>query len=190
MSVTIVSGVPGVGSSRVCELVRRRLDDSYELINFGDIMLEEAVSRGLATGRDEMATLPTPDYRILQRRAGEYIARQARGADLLVDSHFMLHTGHGFIPGFPEPVLRDVFPDMLVLVEADPGTIVDRRSGSDSRDYPEESEATVDFHQQLNRFAAVSYSMVSNAPIRTVSNEGEADAAAGTLTRMVETIDR
>lgn len=188
MSVTIISGVPGVGSSRVSEAARRSLDEAYELINFGDVMLEEAVSRGWATGRDEMASIPTRDYLLLQRRAGEYIARQARDASLLIDTHFMIHTDHGFLPGFPEPILREVRPDMLVLIEADPETILDRRASNRSREYPTESAVTISFHQQLNRMAAVSYAMVASAPIRTVLNEETPTDAAETLTTMIESL--
>jgi len=188
MGVTVVSGVPGVGSSAVCSTARRELEDSYELLNFGDVMLEEAVSRGLATGRDEMAGLPVSDYRLLQRRAGEFIAERARERDLIVDTHLVVHTAHGFLPGFPESVLRDVRPNALVLVEADPDTVLARREDSEYRSYRQESATTVSFHQQLNRAASISYSMHVAAPIQTVSNEGTVEEAAAEIASIVESV--
>lgn len=185
MSVTVVSGVPGVGSSRVSETARRELPDAFELLNFGDVMLEEAVSRGLAAGRDEIAALPTADYRLLQRRAGEFIAERAREAEVILDTHLVVHTAHGFLPGFPESVLREVHPDVFVLLEADPDTIVERRERSEYRSYRNESATTVSFHQQLNRAASISYSMHVGAPIRTISNEGTVEEAAAELVDIV-----
>lgn len=189
MAVSVVSGVPGVGSSNVCQEARSRLDDSYQLVNFGDVMLEEAVSRGLAAAREELGRLPVRDYRLLQRSASEFIAERTRDNELIVDTHFMLHTNHGFLPGFPEDVLREVRPDRLVLVEAAPSTIVDRRSGSEYRDYGGQDERLVEFHQQLNRAAAVTYSMHTGAPIRVLSNESTPDETAETLVRMVAMVE-
>ncbi|MDY7081357.1 MAG: adenylate kinase, partial [Halobacteria archaeon] len=172
MAVILVSGVPGVGSSRVTEEARQRLDDSYRVVNFGDVMLEEAASRGLASNRDELSRLPIHDQAFLQRRAGEYIRQKAKEQSLLVDTHFVLHTSHGFIPGMPDPVLRDVNPDKLVIVDADTDTILERRDSGDYRVYPDESANAITFHQQLNQMAAMTYSTHSSAPIHHVSNEG------------------
>lgn len=188
MTVTIAAGVPGVGSTRVCELARQRLDDDYELLNYGDVMLEEAMASELAAGRDDLRKIPREEMRHLQRRAGEYIAGRARDRHLLVDTHFVLHTAHGFVPGLPEEVLREVNPDQLVLVEATPETIVERRAGSEHREYPVENAQTVEFHQQLNRSAAVTYSMHADAPIRVVSNVDDIEDAVERLVTMVEGI--
>ncbi|MDZ7731020.1 MAG: AAA family ATPase [Natrialbaceae archaeon] len=79
MDVTIVTGVPGVGTSHVSREARRSLEDGYELLNFGDIMLEQAVAQGLVTDRDDLASLSRRDIRLLQRRSGEFVATRARG---------------------------------------------------------------------------------------------------------------
>lgn len=186
MSRTLVSGVPGVGSTRIIEKARKRLEDSYRVVNFGDVMLEEAAARGLASNRDEIAKLSLHDQALLQRRAGEYIREVGMESELIVDTHFVLHTVHGFIPGLPEPVLRDVNPDRLVLVEAEPETIVERREGGEYRDYPQETEATVGFHQQLNQVAAMTYSTHTSAPILRVSNDGDVNDAAERLVSILE----
>lgn len=186
MVVCIVGGVPGVGSTRVCELARRDLGDEFELINFGDVMLEEAMAREHVATRDDLGDLPITEMNHLQRRAGEYIGEQAQEGHLLIDTHFMLHTAHGFVPGLPEAVLREVQPDLLVLVEATPEAIVKRRDESEHREYYVETAETVEFHQQLNRSAAVTYSMHTDAPIRIVSNQDDAEDAAAILTRMLE----
>jgi len=186
MAVSIVGGVPGVGSTRVCELARQDLEDEFELLNFGDVMLEEAMAREQLATRDDLRNLPITEMHHLQRLAGEYIAERAKENHLLVDTHFILHTVHGFVPGLPEAVLRRVHPDQLVLVEAAPETIIARRGESEHRDYNVETARTVEFHQQLNRSAAVTYSMHAEAPIRIVSNQDQAQEAAAILTQMLE----
>ncbi|PSP42806.1 adenylate kinase [Halobacteriales archaeon QH_6_64_20] len=188
MSVTIVSGVPGVGSSRVCEAARRQLDDSYELVNFGDVMVEEAVARGIATSRDELASLPLHDYRVLQRRSAEEIDRRRRehGNSLVVDTHLAVRTDRGFLPGLPEVVFSELRPNAFVLIEAGPETIVARREGSESREYHADDEFAVSFHSQLNRAAAMNHAIRAAVPITPVSNEGDVDAAAARLVECVE----
>lgn len=191
MSVTIVSGVPGVGSSRVCEEARRHLNDSFELVNFGDVMVEEAVARGLATNRDELASLPMHDYRVLQRRSAEEIDRRRRehGRSMVVDTHLAVHTDRGFLPGLPEVVFRELRPSAFVLIEAEPGTIVSRREGSENREYHGDDEHLVAFHAQLNRAAAMNHAIRAAAPIAPISNDGELEDAAARLVACVEAAD-
>jgi adenylate kinase len=192
MSVTIVSGVPGVGSSQVCEAARRHLDDSYELVNFGDVMVEEAIARGIATSRDELAGLAMHDYRVLQRRSAEEIDRRRREREgsLVVDTHLAVHTGQGFLPGLPEVVFRELRPNAFVLIEAEPETIVARREGSENREYRGDDESLVAFHSQLNRAAAMNHSIRAAVPITPVSNEGEIEEAAERLVAIVEAAGR
>ena len=86
MSVTIVAGVTGVGLTSVCQAVRGTLDDSYTLLNFGDVMLEQAATSGITTDRAELATLSQTQTRRLQRRAGEFVADEATQTNVLLSS--------------------------------------------------------------------------------------------------------
>jgi adenylate kinase len=181
MGVTVVSGIPGVGASKVCEEARRELGERYTLVNTGDVMLEAALERGLANSREGLAELPLADQRVLQRRAGEYVRREAREGPVLVNTHLVIQTPYGFLPGLPEPVLADVDPSAILLVEADAPTIVERRERSNYRDYPEETELMVTFHQQLSRAAAMGYSMRSGVPVQLVPNEGAVENAVESL---------
>jgi adenylate kinase len=185
MDVTVVSGVPGVGASRVCEAARRDLGDGYELVNLGDVMLEEAATHRLVESRDELSTLTRRELRVLQRRAGEYVAARARGRAVLLNTHLAVPTVHGYLPGLPDPLLADVAPDRFVLIEADPETIAERRDETDHRTYRETGPRAVDFHQDLTRAAAVSYARSTGAPVRLVENESSVEAAAADLVAIV-----
>jgi adenylate kinase len=190
MDVTVVTGVPGVGASRVCREARNRLGDGYELLNFGDVMLETAASRGLVESRDELATLPRRETRLLQRRAAEYVAERARGRAVLLDTHLAVATVHGYLPGLPPAALADVDPDRFVLVEAAPATVAERRESVGTREYRDRGPRAIDLHQDLNRAAAMHHAAETGAPVRLVENEDDPGTAGQRLAAVVEGGDR
>lgn len=179
MSLTLLSGVPGVGLSSIAQEARRRLED-YQLINFGDVMLEEAAVQDLATSRDGLSKLSRRETLRLQRRAGEYVADHAQGTNVLLTTHLAVETDAGYLLGLPDDVLRDVSPDRFVLVEATTETILDRRDVS-SREYGNASTVAVQFEQDLNRAAAIQYAATIDVPIQMIENEGDVEDAAADL---------
>lgn len=180
----VVSGVPGVGASKVCENARRELGEEYTLVNVGDIMLQEALEHGLATSREELIRLRLRDQRTLQRRAGEHIARQSDDGPLLINTHLVVETPLGFIPGMGDTTLEDIDPTAFVIVDASTETISDRREQSE-RSYDKFTQS-VEFHKQLQNTAALSYSMQSNAPVHHLHNEKPAEDTGERLARIVE----
>lgn len=179
----VVSGVPGVGASKVCEETRRKLGDEYTLVNVGDIMLQEALEHGLATSREELSRLRLRDQRALQRRAGEHIARKSDEGPLLVNTHFVVDTPLGFIPGMGSEVLADLDPSAFVIVDAPDDEIHARREESE-RSY-EQFSPSLDFHRQLQNVAALTYSFQSNAPVHHLLNDDRVEETSDRLARIV-----
>ncbi|MEF8822346.1 MAG: AAA family ATPase [Halovenus sp.] len=175
----VVSGVPGVGASKVCEHTRRQLGEEYTLVNVGDVMLQEALEHGLATSRKELVRLRLRDQRALQRRAGEHIARESDSGPILINTHLVVETPLGYIPGLGTEMLGDIDPGAFVIVDADTETIRDRRERSD-RSYAYFSQS-VEFHKQLQNSAALAYSLNSSAPIYHLRNEGEIEETSEQL---------
>lgn len=180
MSVTLVSGVTGVGLSSVCQAVRGKLGENYKLINFGDVMLEQAAAAGITTDRSELATLSQTQTRRLQRRAGEFVAGEAAQTNIILSTHLAVETESGYVQGLPEEVLHDVSPDMFILVEADPETVLHRR-GEIETESATASERKVAFEQDLNRSAALQYARDQGAPMQFLENEGSIEEAADRL---------
>lgn len=185
----VVTGVPGVGASRVCERARRALGDEFTLVNFGDVMLEAALEHGLTNRRDGLADLPMRDQRLLQRRAGEEVARKATEGPLLVNTHLVVRTALGFVPGLPGGVLTDVDPSVFVVVDASPETIMRRRETSE-RSHPTEPHSAVSFHRHLQSAAVMTYAAAADAPVRHVSNDDDLDAASEELVEIASLVER
>jgi adenylate kinase len=185
MAVTLLSGVTGVGLTSICQRVRAELDDGYLLLNFGDIMLEEAATRDITTDRGDLAALSQRQIQRLQRRAGEYVADAAADTDVLLSTHLTVQTDHGYIQGLPDSVLRDVAPSTVVLVEAAPETVLERRAESGRR-VEDVTEREIEFEQSLNRTAALECARDRNTPVQFVENEGRVSEA---VEAVVETVD-
>ena len=66
MGVTVLAGVPGVGLTALAERARKRLSEGYELVNFGDVMLEQAVANDLVETRGGLGGLSRETTRRLQ----------------------------------------------------------------------------------------------------------------------------
>lgn len=179
MSVTIVAGVTGVGLTSVCQAVRGKLGDGYTLLNFGDVMLEQAATGGITTDREELATLSQAQTRRLQRRAGEFVADEAAQTNVILSTHLAVETTAGYLQGLPEEVLADVSPARFILVEAAPETIRGRRN--ETGDGEGASERKIAFEQQLNRSAALQYAREQNAPVQFLENEGRIEEAAARM---------
>lgn len=190
MSVTVVSGVPGVGSSRVTEAAVASLDERYELLNTGDVLLEEALGSGFdVSGRDDLGDLRPRELRRLQRRMGEYVAAIASEPEthVVLNTHLVVTTAAGFVPGLPPEVLTEIDPDAFVLVEADTDVVQERRAGSDYRSYRVDDRLGIEFQQSMSRTAAFAYATSVGAPIALVENTDDVESAAARLSREIET---
>jgi len=132
----IITGVPGVGKTTVINEALQKLKSEgvdYQPINFGTFMFEVAKSEGLVQDRDQMRTLDRADQKRLQQRAAQAIAKIP--GNVMIDTHASVKTPKGYLAGLPEWVLREIMPDIIVLVETDNDQILMRRLTDDTR-YP------------------------------------------------------
>lgn len=161
----VVTGVPGVGKTSVMEGIAR--EKGIRIVNFGTVMLEIAKSQGLVEGRDLIRKLPVDVQRDVQEKAASRIYDMG---DVIVDTHCTIKTPGGYYPGLPEWVLKTLKPDRIVLVEATPDEIARRRASDGSRSRDAEGVEEIKEHQMMNRYAAVSYSMLTGASVKIVFN--------------------
>ncbi|KPU63206.1 adenylate kinase [Thermococcus argininiproducens] len=168
--VVVITGIPGVGKSTITRLALQRTRARFRVINFGDIMFEEAVRANLVSHRDEMRRLSLKTQRELQLKAAQRILEISRKEPVLLDTHATIKTPLGYMLGFPKEVIEVINPKFMVIIEANPSEILGRRLRDLKRDRDVETEEQIQRHQDLNRAAAISYAMHSNALIKIIEN--------------------
>ncbi len=182
MKVVILTGTPGVGKSTVLNRALEDIDEDYRLVNFGDMMLEVALERGVVEDRDEMRRLPPKVQKDIQRMAARRIAGAAKTQNIVVDTHSTIKTPKGYLPGLPIWVLEELVPDIILVVEAEPEEISGRRFKDETRQRDSEDALEIQEHQLLNKAAAISYSMITGATVSIIMNPDDGlDEAAEKL---------
>jgi len=131
-------------------------------------MFDVAKGEGIVRDRDQMRTLDRSVQKRLQQHAAQAIAKIS--GNVLIDTHASVKTPNGFLPGLPEWVLREIMPDLIVLVETDEDQILIRRLSDETRSRDREGSKAIAEHQQYNRAIAASYSMLTGCTIKIVTN--------------------
>jgi adenylate kinase len=167
----IITGVPGVGKTTVVTEALKKLAQEgigYQSINFGTFMFEVAKADGTVGDRDQMRTLDRTVQKRLQQRAAQEIGRME--GNVLIDTHASVKTPKGYLAGLPEWVLREIMPDLIVLVETDDDQILMRRLSDETRSRDKEGSRAIAEHQQFNRAIAASYAMLTGCTIKMITN--------------------
>jgi adenylate kinase len=167
----IITGVPGVGKTTVVNEALKKLEIEgvkYQSINFGTFMFEVAKSDGIVQDRDQMRTLDRADQKRLQQLAAQAIAKIS--GNVIIDTHASVKTPKGYLPGLPEWVLREIMPDLIILVETDDDQILMRRLSDETRTRDKEGSRAIKEHQQFNRSIAAAYAMMTGCTIRIITN--------------------
>ncbi len=188
--LVVMTGVPGVGKSTVVRKAFEKAEEKgveidFELVNFGDQMLKAAQAEKLVEHRDEMRSLPVEKQRDIQKKAAQEIRKQADERNLILDTHATIETPLGFIPGMPEWVLRELKPDVIVVLESRPQDVNKFRKkdiGDDFRRRELDNLEGIERHQSVNRSIAVAYSVFTGTPIKVIwKPDGTLPQAAETL---------
>ena len=169
MGVIVVTGIPGVGKTTVMQQAAEGMD--LKFVTFGSLMIEIAKEKGLVKDRDEMRKLSLKQQKELQILTAEKIAKMK---NVIVDTHCTVKTPKGYMPGMPEWVVKKLNPTAIVVVEADPKEIYNRRANDETRNRDPDSIEKITEHQQINRAAAMTYATLSGATVKIVFNHDNA----------------
>jgi len=167
----IITGVPGVGKTTVINESMKGLEESgvfYQSINFGSFMYDVALKEGMVQDRDEMRKLDKNTQKRLQQFASQMIARLE--GNIIIDTHASVKTPIGFLAGLPEWVLKELKPDVIILVETDSDQILKRRLSDESRVRDIEGYKDIQDHQDFNRAVAAAYAMFTGCTIKYIKN--------------------
>lgn len=184
--VNIIVGLSGVGKSTVIEEAMLLSDKDYEVINYGDRMVETAKQEGLVGHRDEMKQLDTDTYKRIQRDAAESIVADAEDQDVIVDTHAAIKSPYGYIPGLPKWTVENLEPSKIIMLDASAKEIYNRSSGDNDRDREHDSVDEVEEYRRVAREMAAAGSVLTGAYLQVIKNhDGRAEKAAEEL---VETL--
>ena len=169
MGVIVVTGIPGVGNTTVMKQAAEGMDIKF--VTFGTVREDIAKELGLVEHRDEMRKLTLEQQKNLQIKSAEKVAKMG---NVIVDTHCTIKTPKGYMPGLPEWVIKKLNPSAIVVVEASPDEIYNRRITDATRNRDPDSLETIHEHQQMNRAAAMAYAALSGATVKLVSNHDNA----------------
>jgi adenylate kinase len=185
--VNILVGLSGVGKGTVLEEAMLLADREYEVINYGDRMLETAKDEGLVESRDELKELDSETNRRIQKEAAKSIAEDAEDQDVIVDTHAAIKTPFGYLPGLPKWTVENLDPAKIIVLTADPEAIWERTQGDESRDREHDSPQDIEDYQDVAREMAAADAVISGAFLKVIENEeNRAEKAAEEL---VETLN-
>ncbi len=190
--VIVITGIPGVGKTTVIDAAMeaaKRENMNVTLMNYGTVMFEIAKAEGLVENRDQMRRLPSHVQRRIQRLAARRISENAKGHVVLVDTHMLIRTPEGFLPGIPAWVAEELKPNVLVLVEAEPEEIARRRKKDETRERDVQSIEEIQTHQEMCRSAAAACAALTGATIVVIPNhDGRAHEAAEQVFKLFRTL--
>ena len=165
MGVIVVTGIPGVGKTTVMKKAAEGMDIRF--VTMGSEMFEIAKEEGLVQDRDDMRKLTLDQQKNLQIKTAEKISSMG---NVILDTHCTVKTPKGYMPGLPEWVLKRINPTAIVLVEADPQEIYNRRAGDTSRSRDPDTTDQINEHQMINRSAAMAYAALTGSTVKIVFN--------------------
>jgi len=168
MGVIVVTGIPGVGKTTVMKQAAEGLDINF--VTFGTVMIDIAKEMNLVKDRDDMRKLTLEQQKELQIHSAEKVASMG---NVILDTHCTVKTPKGYMPGLPEWVLKKLKPSAIVVVEADPEEIYNRRAKDTTRNRDPDSEEQIAEHQMVNRAAAMSYATLTGATVKIVFNHDD-----------------
>jgi len=186
--VNIVVGLSGVGKGTVMEEAMLLSEKEYEVINYGDRMVETARDEGLVDHRDEMKNLETETYRRIQMDAAESIAEDAEEQDVIVETHAAIKSPYGYIPGLPKWTLENLEPSKIIMIDADSEAIYDRSQEDDrDRDTAKDDVEGIEEYRDTAKQMASAGAVHTGAYFHIIKNrDGRAEKAAEELVETLE----
>jgi adenylate kinase len=181
--VIIVVGTPGSGKTTV--LARATEGLGSQEVNYGDLMLEIAMSEKLVTHRDEMRKLPISKQKKLQNEVVKRLS-EMKGR-VILNTHAIVSTAAGYLPGLSYEMLRTVKPEQLILVVAPAKDVIRRRKEDTSRVRDQETAEQIQEIIDINKSYLFAYSAISGAQAAVVENaDGKLEKAVEQVRHLLE----
>lgn len=161
-NVVVVTGVPGVGKTTLCRRVSKDL--GYNYVNYGDLMLDIAISKDLASTDSEMFSLDIETQHEIWKGAALKIKDMN---SVLVDLHGVDQSQIGYILSLPIEIIS---PDIIVIVESSKDNILQRRH-KDTKERIVDTIKSLNEHMSMLRIAMASCSAILGCNLMVLNND-------------------
>jgi adenylate kinase len=183
----IIVGIPGVGKStvitKVFEILSQQGIDT-RIAEFGKIMFEQAKQLEI-NNRDQLRKLPIDEQRTLQELTAKFI--NSLGNDIvIIDTHLLISTEHGFYPGLPMKLLNILNPTHIVLVTASSEEIFNRRSRDNTRQRDLVSIEQIKNDLRMSENMISMSSIITGSPFYLIhNNTDQIEAASNSIVKVI-----
>ena len=161
-NTVVVTGVPGIGKTSLCRIVSKNL--GYNYVNYGDLMLSIAESRGLASTDSQLFSLDMEVQYKIWNDAALKIKDMNR---VLVDIHGVDQSSIGYIVSLPVEIIK---PDIIVLIESLKENILLRRK-KDSKKRIIDTVKSLKEHMDILRITLASCSAILGCYLIIFNND-------------------
>lgn len=168
-NVAVVTGVPGVGKTTLCRRVSKDL--GYNYVNYGDLMLDVAKSKDLASTDREMFSLDIDTQHEIWRDAALKIKDIK---SVLVDLHGIDQSKLGYIVSLPIEIIN---PDIIVIIESSKDNILQRRH-EDTKERIIDTIKSLKEHMNFLRITMAVCSAISGCNLLILNNDDFEDCLA------------
>ena len=161
-NTVVVTGVPGIGKTSLCRIVSKNL--GYNYVNYGDLMLLIAKSRGLASTDTQMFSLDIEVQHKIWKDAALKIKDMNR---VLVDMHGVDQSSIGYIVSLPVEIIK---PDIIILIESLKENILIRRK-KDSKKRIIDTIKSLKEHMDILRITLTACSVILGCNLIILNND-------------------
>jgi adenylate kinase len=171
--IVIVVGVPGVGKTSVINEAKKYLKYEFKVVNTGDIMFELAKEKYNINNRDEIRKkLTFEQQKEIQKKAIKRIKEMEKENDIILDTHLVIESYEGYIPGMLKEYAEILRPDGIVVIISDPDKIFVRRlKDIQIRGRDIENLKRIEIQQNLTIYFTTIFMFEYNTIVEVINNE-------------------
>ncbi|MFH8080482.1 MAG: AAA family ATPase [Candidatus Aenigmatarchaeota archaeon] len=167
----IVAGLKGCGKTTVLKFVSQKRPD-IKILNAGDFFAQVFQKYGLKRDQGDLG-IPRERYVKIQKEIFKNLAREAKKhKNVIIDTHIFLTKREGYYPGLPEFAMKELDPDVIVVLEYDPKLILKRRE-KDLKELGRErsgefSVEGIEWEQQVQRYFAFASAAFTASTVKII----------------------